>query len=88
MSLTDLVYRCKNNAASGDVASGVGIALPPREANQPYVLSHSDIIAGVQDVLLIPRRFPAVFREYLVAPPTGILLYGPSGTGMWVLYVT
>lgn len=78
-TLTDIA--CFDSDASS-ICNGNGEDSQLRPANDdPYVLSHDDIITGIQDILLIPRRFPSIYREYNIAPPTGILLYGPSGTG-------
>jgi hypothetical protein len=91
LSLMDTVFKCHNSAtdeearrhtaSSRQYSSDSKMLRPDDKDARPYVLSHDDIITGIQDILLVPRRFPAIFREYSIAPPSGILLYGPSGTG-------
>ena len=89
-SLMDFVFKYQNSLNDNrkercrPANSGCELTQAAKH-NDPYVLSHDDIITGIQDILLIPRRFPSIFREYNIAPPTGILLYGPSGTGLFFL---
>jgi hypothetical protein len=80
-SVMDMVYKSGESHLS---MSDSRMKYPDSD-HSTYVLSHDDILAAVQDILLIPRRFPSVFRMYNIAPPTGILLYGPSGTGKFNL---
>ena len=55
----------------------------------PYVLSYDDntLFQSLQDAIIIPRNFPKLFQQYNIFPPTGILLYGPSGTGWRLPYI-
>ena len=42
-----------------------------------------DIISSLQESVIIPLRYPSIFRSSsaLIAPPKGVLLYGPPGCG-------
>jgi len=42
-----------------------------------------DIISALQESIIIPLRYPSIFRSSstLIAPPKGVLLYGPPGCG-------
>src|SRR5439155_8307180 len=35
----------------------------------------------VRELVELPLRFPAMFRDMGIMPPKGILLFGPPGTG-------
>ncbi|MGC8492065.1 MAG: proteasome ATPase [Syntrophobacteraceae bacterium] len=41
----------------------------------------TDAIEAIRDAVELPHLYPEYFREYRLAPPKGILLYGPPGCG-------
>ncbi|EJD54273.1 AAA-domain-containing protein [Auricularia subglabra TFB-10046 SS5] len=53
------------------------------EANNPYaaVGGLDAQVAAVRDLIDIPLRQPALFEQFNLTPPRGLLLYGPPGTG-------
>jgi transitional endoplasmic reticulum ATPase len=42
-------------------------------------------IKYLEDSLLIPLKYPELFKYYNLKPPSGVLLYGPPGTGKTLL---
>ncbi len=41
----------------------------------------SEAIQAIRDAVELPHLYPEYFREFRLAPPKGILLYGPPGCG-------
>jgi transitional endoplasmic reticulum ATPase len=55
--------------------------ISPNETTFDDVGGLQEAIRRVREVVQLPLRHPEIFDRLGIAPPKGVLLYGPSGTG-------
>lgn len=66
----------KQSMQKGDTSgshSGLGLS---------NVCGQSVLKTSVRDALVFPRRYSAIYKAFGIQPPSGILMYGPPGTGI------
>ena len=70
--------------APDTILGSVGDAIKhdEEEINYDHIGFLQKQLAQIRGLLELPLRNPQVFQSISIEPPRGILLYGPSGTGI------
>lgn len=74
-------------AVTVEEGTHIRVAAIETEKHKNAVVSFEDVgglereLARVREMVELPLKYPALFRQLGVKPPRGVLLYGPPGTG-------
>ena len=70
-----------------NAASKITVTRPDTQEDLSYCASYEDVggldkeLQRVREMIELPLKYPAIFRQLGVDAPKGVLLYGPPGTG-------
>jgi transitional endoplasmic reticulum ATPase len=65
--------------AEGEALRQTAAVSPAADAVEVGGLGH--LLAKVREVVVMPLRYPEMFQRLGIAPPRGVLMYGPPGCG-------
>lgn len=51
------------------------------EKDEFLVYGHETVKQTIQQAITYPRKYAAIYKEFEATPPTGLLLFGPPGSG-------